>query len=169
MLEKALESPLGCEEIKPVNPRGNQSWIFIGRIDAEAEAPVFWLDDMKSQLIRKDWHWERLKAREGNDRGWDGWMASLTQWTGVSASSGSWWWTGKPGILQSMGSQRVGHDWATERLNWPELKKAAFHWSFTLDFYWCLDTWWVSHFPWQHLSRFLALWLFFVSLWKFFP
>ena len=61
---------------------------------------------------------ERLKAGgEGDDRGWDGWMASPTQWTWVWASSRSWWWTGRPGVLQSMGSQRVGHDWATE-LNW---------------------------------------------------
>ena len=62
--------------------------------------------------------WERLKAGgKGDDRGWDGWMASLTQWTWIWVSSGSWWWTGRPGVLQSMGSQRVGHDWATE-LNW---------------------------------------------------
>ena len=61
------------------------------------------------------WCWERLKAgREGDNRGWDGWMASLTQWTWVWASFRSWWWTGKPGVLQSLGSQRVGHDWATE-------------------------------------------------------
>ena len=60
--------------------------------------------------------WERLKAGgEGNNRGWDGWMASLTQWTWVWASSGSWWWTWKPGVLQSMGLQRVGHDWVTEQ------------------------------------------------------
>ena len=60
----------------------------------------------------------RLKAGgEGDDRGWDGWMASPTQWTWVWASFRSWWWTGKPGVLQSMGSQRVGYDWATE-LNW---------------------------------------------------
>ena len=64
------------------------------------------------------WCWERLKAGgEGDDRGWDGWMASLTGWTWVWASSGSWWWTGKPGVLQSMGLQRVGHDWVTE-LSW---------------------------------------------------
>jgi len=62
--------------------------------------------------------WARLKAGgEGDDRGWDGWMASPTQWTWVWASSGSWWWTGKAGVLQSMGSQRVGQDWVTE-LNW---------------------------------------------------
>ena len=61
------------------------------------------------------WCWERLRAGgEGDDRGWDGWMASLTWWTWVWASSGNWWWTGKPGVLQSMESQRVGHNWATE-------------------------------------------------------
>ena len=61
------------------------------------------------------WCWERLKAgREGDDRWWDGWMASLTQWTWVWVNSGSGWWTRKPGILWSMGSQRVRHDWATE-------------------------------------------------------
>ena len=66
------------------------------------------------------WCWERLMAgREGDDRGWDGWMASLTQWTWVWASSGSWWQTGKPGMLQSVGLQRVGHEWA---VNTTELK-----------------------------------------------
>ena len=62
--------------------------------------------------------WERLRAGgEGDDRGWDGWMASLTQWTWVWVDSRSWWWAGRPGMLRFMGSQRVGHDWATE-LNW---------------------------------------------------
>ena len=67
------------------------------------------------------WYWKRLKAGgKGDDRGWDGWMASLTQWTWVWASSGSWWWTGMPGLLQSMGSQRVRYNWATE-LHWTKL------------------------------------------------
>ena len=67
---------------------------------------------------KRPWCWERLKAGgEGDDRGWDGWMASPIQCAWVSVSSGSWWWTGKPSMLQSMGSQRVGHDWANE-LNW---------------------------------------------------
>ena len=57
---------------------------------------------------------------EGDDRGWDGWIASLTQWTWVWVNSGSWWWTGRPGVLWFMGSQRVRHDWATE-LDWTEL------------------------------------------------
>ena len=66
----------------------------------------------------EDWCWEGLGAGgEGDDRGWDGWMASLTWWTWVSVNSGSWWWTGRPGVMRFMGSQRVGHDWATE-LNW---------------------------------------------------
>ena len=70
---------------------------------------------------KRPWCWERLGAGgEGDDRGWDGWMASPNQWTWVWVNSGSWWWTGKPGVLQSMGSQRVGHDWVTE-LNWTEL------------------------------------------------
>ena len=61
------------------------------------------------------WYWEGLGAGgEGDDRGWDGWMASLTQWTWVSVNSGSWWWTWRPGVLRFMGSQRVGHDWATD-------------------------------------------------------
>ena len=67
---------------------------------------------------KRPWCWERLRAGGvGVDRGWDGWMASLTQWTWVWVNSGSWWWTGRPGVLRFMGSQRVGHDWATE-LNW---------------------------------------------------
>ena len=65
--------------------------------------------------LEKLWCWERLKAGgEGDDRGWDSWMASPPHWTWIWASSGSWWWTGKPGVLQSMGSQRDGHDWVTE-------------------------------------------------------
>ena len=69
---------------------------------------------------KRPWFWERLKAGEEDDRGWDGWMASPTQWTWVWVDSGSWWWTGRPGVLQFMGSQRDGHDWATE-LNWTVL------------------------------------------------
>ena len=81
VLEKTLESPLDCKEIQPVHPKGNQSWIFIGR--AEAEAPILWPPDVKTWLTgKRPWCWERLKAGgEGDDRGWDGWMASLTQWT----------------------------------------------------------------------------------------
>ena len=71
--------------------------------------------------LKRPWCWERLRARrEGDDRGWDGWMASPTQWAWVWVDSGRWWWTGRPAVLRFMGSQRVGHDWATES-NWTEL------------------------------------------------
>ena len=119
VLEKTLAGPLDCKEIEPVHPKENQSWLFIGRTDAKAETPILWPPDAKNWLTgKRPWCWERLKAgKEGDDRGWDGWMASLTQWTWVWASSVSWWWRRKPGMLQSMGLQRVGHDWVTE-LNW---------------------------------------------------
>ena len=83
---------------------------------AEAEAPVLWPPDAKSQFIREDPDWKRMRSEEERDgRRWDGWMASLTQWMWVWASSGRWWRTGKSGMLLSMGLQRVGHDWATEQ------------------------------------------------------
>ena len=71
--------------------------------------------------LKRPWCWERLKAGgEGDNRGWDGWIVSLTQWTWVWASSGRWWRTGKPGVLQSVGSPKVGYDWAIE-LNWTSI------------------------------------------------
>ena len=118
VLEKTLESVLDCKEVQPVNPKGNQAWIFIGRADTEAETPILWPPDANKELThwKRPWTWERLKAGgEGDNRGWDSWIASLTRWTWVWASSRSWWWTGKPGMLQSMGLQRV-------QLNRTELK-----------------------------------------------
>ena len=94
--------------LKKISPE-----IFIERTNAEAETPVLWPPDAK-----RPWCWEGLKAGgEGDDRGWDNWMASLTRWTWVWINSRSWWWMGKPGVLQSMGSRRVRHDRVTE-LNW---------------------------------------------------
>ena len=94
VLEKTLESPLPCKEIQQVHSRGNQSWIFFERNDAEAETPIPWPPDAKNWLIwKRPWWWERLKAGgEGDDRGWNGWMASPTLWTRVWVSSGIWWW-----------------------------------------------------------------------------
>ena len=118
VLEKTLESPLDGKEVQPVHPKGDQSWVFIGRTDAEAETPILWPPHAKSWLIWKDpdagrdWGQEEKGTTED-----DGWMASLTQWAWVWVNSGSWWWTGRPGVLRFMGLQRVGHDWATE-LNW---------------------------------------------------
>ena len=76
-----------------------------------------WCEELNH--LKRLWCWERLKAREGDCRGWNGGMASLTQWTWVWVNSGSWWWTGRPGVLQSMGSQWVEHNWVTE-LNWTD-------------------------------------------------
>ena len=119
MLWKTLESPLDCKEIQPVHHKGNHSWIFIGRTDAET--PILWPPDAKSWLLWRPWCWERLKVGgEGDDRGWGGWMISPTPWTWVWVNSASWWWTARPGMLQSMGLQRVGHDWGTE-LNWTDI------------------------------------------------
>ena len=116
VLEKTLESPLDCRGIKSINQQGNQTWIFIGRTDAEAEAPILWPPGAKNWPWKRPWCWERLKAGgEGDDRKWDSWMASPTQWTWVWASSGSWWRTERPGVLQSMGLQRVIHDLVTEQ------------------------------------------------------
>ena len=105
VLEKTLESPLDCKEIKPVHPKGNQSWILIGRADAEAEAPILWPPNAKSQLTGKDPD-DGKDLREGDNRGWDGWMASPTQRTWVWANSGRQRRTGKPGELQPMGSKK---------------------------------------------------------------
>ena len=121
---RKLMSPLDCKVIKPVNPKGNQSWIFIGRTDAEAETPIFWPPDVKNWLIGKDPNAKKVRRQvkgtiENEMASLDALMALLTRWRWVWASSGSWWWSGKPGVMQSIGSQRVGHDRATE-LNWIE-------------------------------------------------
>ena len=85
---------------------------------------------------KRPWCWERPKAGgEGDGRGWDGWMASRTQWTWVWASSGSWWWTGKPGVLQCMGSQRVEHDWVTELIKCVPHARISINFSCTVCFY----------------------------------
>ena len=117
VLEKTLESPLDCKEIQPVHSEGDQPWDFFGRNDAKAETSVLWPPQAKSWLIGKNS--DAGAGGEEDDRGWDGWMASLTRWTWVWVNSGSWWWTGWPRVLRFMGSQRVGHDWVTE-LNWTD-------------------------------------------------
>ena len=120
VLEKTHESLLNWEEIQPVHPKGNQSWLFIGKTDAKAETPILWPPDVKNWLIwkesdaGKDWSQEKKGMAEDEM----GWMASPTQWTWIWVNSRSWWWTRRPGMLQSMGSQRVGQDWATELTDW---------------------------------------------------
>ena len=113
-----LESPLDCKEIQPVHPKGNQSWIFIERTDAKVEIPIAvatWCEELTH--LKGPWCWERLKAGgEGDDRGWDGWMASLTQDMSLSKLR-ELVMDRAVRVLQSTGSQRVGPNWATE-LNW---------------------------------------------------
>ena len=118
VLEKTLESPLDCQEIQPVHSKGDQPWVFFGRNDAKAETLVLWPPHAKSWLIGKDSDAGRVWGQEEKGpTGWGGWMASPNRWTWIWVNSGSWWWTGRPGVLWFMGSQRVGHDWAIE-LNW---------------------------------------------------
>ena len=118
VLEKTLESPLDCKEIQPVHPKGDQPWVFTGRTEAETETPILWPCHAKSWLIGKDpdagrdWGQEEKGTTEDEMAGWHLWLNGR-----VGVNSGSWWWTGRPGMLRFMGLQRVGHDWATE-LNW---------------------------------------------------
>ena len=112
VLKKILESPFYCKQIQPGNPKGNQSWIFVERTDAEAKTLILWPPDVKNWLIGKDpdagkdWGQEEKGTTEDEMVAWHHWSMDMC-W----ASSDSWWWTGKPGVLQS---RRVIHDWATE-------------------------------------------------------
>ena len=120
VLETTLKIPLDCKEVQPVNPKGIlnihwKDWCWSWNTNTFAT----WCDELTHW--KSPWFWERLKVGgEGDNTGWDGWMASLMQWRWVWVSSRNWWWTGKPGMLQSMGLQTVGHDWAT-KLNWKVL------------------------------------------------
>jgi len=117
VLEKTLTSPLDCKEIKPVNPKGNRSWIIFGRTDAETEAPILWPPNVKNWLIGKDpdagkdWRQEEKGTTEDEMFGWHHWLDGH----------------GKPGVLQPMGSQRVRHDWATE-MNWTTFPRRLYKW-----------------------------------------
>ena len=121
VLEKTLESPLDCKEIlKEISPEYSlEDWCWSWNSNTLAT----WCEELTH--LKWPWCWERLRVgEEGDDRRWDTWMASLAQWTWVWVNSGSWWWTGRPGMLQSMVSQRVGHDWVTE-LNWLMCKRVS--------------------------------------------
>ena len=111
VLERTHESPLDCKRsnqsiLKEISPEYSlKDWCWSWNSNTLATGCK------ELTHLKRPWCWERLKAGEvGDDRGWDGWMASLTQWTWVWVNSGSWWWTERPGVLQSMGSQRAGHD-----------------------------------------------------------
>ena len=150
-----LESPLDCKEIQPVHPKGYsleypeysvlnihwKDWCWSWNSNTLAT----WCEELTHW--KRPWCWKRLKAEgEGDDRGWDGWMASLIQWTWVWASSRNLWWTGKPGLLQSMGSQRVRHGWVTE------LKRYSYSFQIletlvTIEYWyltWKVIFWWIT-------------------------
>ena len=118
VLEKTLESPLDSKEIQPVHPKGNQSWVSLEGLMLKLKLQYFGHLMRRVDSLEKTLIWEGLAAGgKGDYRGWDGGMASPARWTWVWVNSRSWWWTGRPGVQWFMGSQRVGHDWATE-LNW---------------------------------------------------
>ena len=112
---------LSLRIIQTVHPKGDQSWVFFGRTDAKAETPVLWPPDAKSWFIGKDpdagkdWGQEEKVMTEDKMAGWHHRLEGRWVWV----NSGSWWWTGRPGMLRFMKSQRVGHDWAPE-LNWTD-------------------------------------------------
>ena len=142
MLEKTLESPLDCKEIQPVHPKGDQSWVFVGRIDAEAETLVLWPPDGKSWLIGKDpdagkdWGQKVKGMTEDAIVGWHHWHNGHE----FEQVLGDGEWTGRPGILRFMGLQRDRRDWATE-LNWTELSFTSLTTIHT----------WVLYFLWLYL------------------
>ena len=95
--------------LKEVNPEYSLEGLML---KLKLQSLATWCEELSH--LKRPWCWERLKAGEGDDRGWDGWMASPIQWTWVWVNSRSWWWTGRPGVLRFMESKRVGHNWATE-------------------------------------------------------
>jgi len=123
VLEKTFESPLYSKEIQPVHPKRNQSWIFIGGTDVEAETPILWPPDVKNWLIWKDHEAGKYRRQEEKGMTEDEMMTEdgITDSMDMSLSKlRDLWWTGRPGVLQPMGSQRIGHKWATELMPVPQ-------------------------------------------------
>ena len=118
VLEETLESPLDSMEIKPVNPKGNQSWIFIGRTDAELKLQYFGHLMQRIDSLEKTLMLGKIEGRRGRGQQRMRWLDGITDSMDIVwVNSRSWWWTGRSGVLQSMGSQKVGHNWVTEK-NW---------------------------------------------------
>ena len=133
-LEQTLESPLDCKEIQPVHPKGDQSWVFIGRTDAKAESPILWPPHVKSWLIGKDsdigkdWGQKKKGTTEDEMAGWHHWLDGLeSEWT--------------PGVDDGQGGLACCDSWGhkesdtTERLNWAELKSYKFVYNSILVFW----------------------------------
>ena len=115
VLEKTPESPLDSKESQPVHPKGNQSWILIGGLMLNLKLQYSGHLMQRTDSLEKTLMMGKIEGgRRRDNRGWDGWMASLTRWTWVWVNSRNWWWTSRPGMLHSMGLQRVGNDWVTE-------------------------------------------------------
>ena len=114
---RRLLSLWDCKEIQPVHSEGDQPWVFFGRKKLKVKLQYFGHLTRTVDSLERLWCWERLRAGwEGDDRGWDGWMASPTQWTWVWVDSGSWWWTGKPGVHGAPNSRTQLRNWT--ELNW---------------------------------------------------
>ena len=120
VLEKTLESPLARKEVQPVHPKGNQCWVFIGNTDVEAETPILCHLMRRANSLEKTLMVGKIEGRKRRGRQKMRWLDGITNsWTWVWVNSGCYWWTGRPVVLQSIESQRVGHNWATE-LNWTD-------------------------------------------------
>ena len=155
---KTLESPLDCKKIQPVHPKRDQSWVLIGRTDIEAETPILWPPDAKSWLIGKDpdagkdWGQEEKGTTED---GMVGWHHRLSGHGFVWVDSGSWWWTGRPGVLRFMGSWRIRHDWATE-LNYSSYIVIFFRYIENNHF---MLYWYGLHILWYEIRNIPRAWL----------
>ena len=166
VLEKTVESPLDCKEIQPVHPKGDQSWVFTGRTGVEAKTPILRPPDAKSWLIWRDPDVGKDWGQEDKGRQRMRWLDDSVDMS--MRNSRSWWWTGRPGVLWFMGSQRVGHNWSTE-LNWVLLKL----WRPSIPSYIHLnrslnktqESHWASSVCHSVTWRFLCLWVQVVSLW----
>ena len=126
VFEKTLESPLNCKEVQPVHPKADQSCCSLEGLMLKLKLQYFGHFMQRVDSLKKTLMLGGIGGRrEGDDSGWDGWMSSLAQWTWVWVNTGSWWWTGKSGVLQSVESQRVGRNRATELINKKSVYRGA--------------------------------------------